>query len=54
MFDKDRLTRAGRWADKLDFMGTGLTGRTLGIIGLGNIGREVTTPPVVRSSISLP
>src|SRR5437868_2875407 len=41
MFDKDRLTRAGRWADKLDFMGTGLTGRTLGIIGLGNIGREI-------------
>jgi phosphoglycerate dehydrogenase-like enzyme len=41
MFDKDRLTRAGRWADKLDLMGTGLTGRTLGIIGLGNIGREI-------------
>ena len=41
MFDKDRLTRGGRWADKLDFMGTGLTGRTLGIIGLGNIGREI-------------
>jgi phosphoglycerate dehydrogenase-like enzyme len=41
MFDKDRLTRAGRWADKLDFMGIGLTGRTLGLIGLGNIGREI-------------
>jgi phosphoglycerate dehydrogenase-like enzyme len=41
MFDKDRLTRAGRWADKLDFMGTGLIGRTLGIIGLGNIGGEI-------------
>ena len=41
MFDKDRLTRAGRWADKQDFMGVGLTGRTLGIIGLGNIGREI-------------
>ncbi len=41
MFDKDRLTRGGRWADKLDFMGTGLMGRTLGIIGLGNIGREI-------------
>lgn len=38
---KDRLTRAGRWADKLDFMGTGLIGQTLGVIGLGNIGREV-------------
>jgi D-3-phosphoglycerate dehydrogenase len=41
MFDKDRLIRAGRWADKPDFMGIGLTGRTLGIIGLGNIGREI-------------
>jgi D-3-phosphoglycerate dehydrogenase len=41
MFDKDRLTRAGRWADKLDYMGIGLTGRTLGIVGLGNIGHEI-------------
>jgi len=38
---KDRLTRAGRWHDKLDHMGMGVTGRTLGVIGLGNIGREV-------------
>jgi D-3-phosphoglycerate dehydrogenase len=40
---KDRLTRAGRWAEKLDHMGMGLTGRTLGLIGLGNIGREIFT-----------
>jgi len=38
---KDRLTRAGRWAEKSDYMGMGLTGRVLGVIGLGNIGREV-------------
>src|SRR5262245_30730935 len=38
---KDRLTRDGRWHDKLDFMGVGLTGRTLGVIGLGNTGREL-------------
>jgi D-3-phosphoglycerate dehydrogenase len=38
---KDRLTRAGRWADKLDHMGMGLTGRTLGVVGAGNIGREL-------------
>lgn len=38
---KDRLTRAGRWAEKTEHTGQGLTGRTLGIIGLGNIGREV-------------
>jgi D-3-phosphoglycerate dehydrogenase len=40
---KDRLTREGRWAEKLDHMGMGLTGRTLGLIGLGNIGREIFT-----------
>ncbi len=38
---KDRLTREGRWGEKLNAMGVGLTGRTLGVIGLGNIGREV-------------
>lgn len=38
---KDRLTREGRWGEKLDHMGVGLTGRTLGLIGLGNIGREI-------------
>ncbi len=38
---KDRLTREGRWSERLDHMGSGLTDRTLGIIGLGNIGREV-------------
>jgi D-3-phosphoglycerate dehydrogenase len=42
MFAKDRLTRAARWSEKLDHMGMGLTGRTLGLIGLGNIGREVS------------
>ena len=38
---KDRLTRDGRWAEKLDYMGMGIAGRTLGLVGLGNIGREV-------------
>ncbi|MCI0360010.1 MAG: dehydrogenase [Planctomycetaceae bacterium] len=38
---KDRLTRAGRWADRMDHQGIGLTDKTLGVIGLGNIGREV-------------
>ena len=37
---KDRLTRAGRWHDRLDWMGMGLTGRTLGVVGLGNIATE--------------
>jgi D-3-phosphoglycerate dehydrogenase len=38
---KDRLTRAGRWAERLAHNGQGVTGRTLGIVGLGNIGREL-------------
>lgn len=38
---KDRLTRNGRWSEKMDHVGTGLTGRTLGSIGLGNIGAEL-------------
>jgi D-3-phosphoglycerate dehydrogenase len=38
---KDRLTRTGRWAERLDHMGTGLSGRVLGSIGVGNIGSEL-------------
>jgi len=41
LLEKDRLTRDGRWAEKLGYMGQGITGRTLGVIGFGNIGREV-------------
>ena len=40
---KDRLTRAGRWSERLDHTGQGITGRTLGIVGLGNIGRELAS-----------
>jgi D-3-phosphoglycerate dehydrogenase len=38
---KDRLTRTGRWHDRMDNMGSGLTGRTLGIVGAGRIGKEL-------------
>ncbi len=38
---KDRLTRDARWGEKLAHMGVGLVGRVLGIVGFGNIGREV-------------
>ncbi len=38
---KDRLTRSGRWDERMDHMGTGLTGRTLGVIGAGGIGKEI-------------
>ena len=38
---KDRLTRAGRWNERMDHMGMGLTGRTLGVVGAGRIGKEI-------------
>ena len=38
---KDRLTRTGRWDARMDHMGMGLTGRTLGVVGAGRIGREL-------------
>jgi len=41
LFAKDRITRAGRWAQRNDLMGTGLVGRTLGIVGGGGIGQEL-------------
>ena len=41
LFTKDRLVREGRWAEKADYMGTGLTTRTLGLIGAGGIGKEL-------------
>ena len=41
LLQKDRLTRSGAWAERIDYMGVGLTGRVLGSLGLGNIGREL-------------
>ncbi len=38
---KDRLVRQGRWAERINHMGTGLSGRVLGSIGVGNIGSEL-------------
>jgi phosphoglycerate dehydrogenase-like enzyme len=38
---KDRLVREARWEAKLDLMGRGLTGRTVGSIGLGNVASEL-------------
>jgi len=40
--EKDRLVRTGRWSAKLDYMGEGLAGRTLGLVGWGNVGQELT------------
>ncbi|MCL4763645.1 MAG: hypothetical protein KJ018_18035, partial [Burkholderiales bacterium] len=41
LMTKDRLTRTGRWHERMDHMGVGLTGRTLGVIGAGRIGKEL-------------
>ena len=38
---KDALTRTGRWSETTNHMGVGLTGRTVGSIGVGNIGGEL-------------
>jgi D-3-phosphoglycerate dehydrogenase len=43
MMAKDRLTREGPtgWSQKNAFMGVGLAGKTLGSLGVGNIGSEM-------------
>lgn len=38
---KDRMVREGRWQERTNLRPIGLTGRTFGSVGLGNIGREV-------------
>ena len=41
VIQKDRLVRTGRWDDRSQFMGCELRDRTLGVIGLGGIGRQL-------------
>ena len=41
VLQKDRLVRAGRWDDCSQYMGCELHDRTLGVIGLGGIGRKL-------------
>jgi phosphoglycerate dehydrogenase-like enzyme len=36
--EKDRAVREGRWEDGFDYIGLGTTERTIGVVGLGNIG----------------
>ncbi|HEU4366976.1 MAG TPA: hydroxyacid dehydrogenase [Methylomirabilota bacterium] len=37
----DRMTRAGDWGGRRDSQNTELAGKTLGIVGVGNVGRRV-------------
>ena len=39
--EKDRIVRDARWADRFALVGRGTSGRTLGVIGLGHVGRGI-------------
>lgn len=41
LFARDRLARSGPWKDRWNRTSPALTGRTLGVVGLGNIGLEL-------------
>ena len=41
VLQKDHLVRTGRWDDRSQYMGCELRDRTLGVIGLGGIGRKL-------------
>ena len=41
LLTKDKLIREGRWTEQYHYQGYGLVGRTLGAIGVGNIGQEM-------------
>ncbi len=38
---KDRIVREGRWSDRVNYMGRELRDRTLGVVGMGGIGRAL-------------
>jgi D-3-phosphoglycerate dehydrogenase len=41
LFKKHELVQTGRWNERMNYMGQGLTGRTLGLVGAGGIGQEL-------------
>lgn len=41
LMKKDRLTRSGGWRGQIGTFGIGLVDRVLGLVGMGNIGREI-------------
>ena len=40
LFKKHELVQTGRWKESANYMGQGLTSRTLGLVGAGGIGQE--------------
>lgn len=57
LLERDRLVRGGAWKQRHSLVGTGLQGKTLGLIGAGNIGREILellAPWGLRRLISSP
>ena len=38
---KERLARTDDWASRSEYMGVGITDKTLGLLGIGNIGAEI-------------
>lgn len=43
MMAKDRLVRTGKWNERTQYMGCELRDRTLGVIGLGGIGKRLVS-----------
>ncbi len=41
LMGKDRVVRSGGWREQVDFFGVGLVDKVLGLVGMGNIGREL-------------
>jgi phosphoglycerate dehydrogenase-like enzyme len=41
LLDKDKLIRRGGWGEQYHYQGYGMVGRTLGAVGVGNIGHEM-------------
>ncbi|MDG1896301.1 MAG: NAD(P)-dependent oxidoreductase [Fuerstiella sp.] len=43
MLPKDRMIRTGQWDERTQYMGCELRDRTLGVVGLGGIGRKLVS-----------